>query len=138
MSLNLTGIKDNVTATPNGVSLPVATADSMKNAFIASGILHAAIFIVSLIGIPFLAKDEPLIITPVSIELVDIADISQTDRRAPPKKEDKPKEIEKPEPPKPVEAAPKVTSEAPPKLEELKPEEPKPKTEKKVLLVIPK
>ena len=102
------------------------TAPSMKGAFIASGALHALIVVISMIGVPFLAKEEPLLVTPVSIELVDITDITQTNKVGQPKKEE-PKEIEKPEPPKPIDAAPKVTTESPPKIEETKPkEEPKP------------
>ena len=129
MAISVTSIKDNnIVARSTLSSVPASTTGAMKNAFIASGILHAFIFVVSLIGLPFLAKEAPLIITPVSDELVDIAEITQTMRVATPKKEDKPKPIEKPEPPRPVQAAPKVTSEAPPKLEDIKSEKPeKPK-----------
>lgn len=132
MGLTLTGIKDNVIAAPPVTSnVQASVSTSMKGAFIASGVLHASILIASLIGIPFVVTKEPLIITPISVELVDIAEVTQTTKVAPPKP-DKPKPIEKPEPPKPVQAAPKVTSEAPPSIEELKkpeeikkPEEPK-------------
>lgn len=120
MAITLSNIKENVVASPMASGAPTMADVTMKNAFIASGVLHVGILVVSLIGIPFLAKPPPLIITPVSIELVDISDVTQTDRVAEPIKEDKPKDIEKPEPPK---AAPKMTAPTPPDLTQPEPEE---------------
>jgi len=133
MAISLTGIKDNVIASSGArqaIHASTVAADSMKNAFIASGILHVVVVIIAMVGVPFFVKDEPLIITPVSIELVDIADVTQTNLRAPPKKQEKPKEIVKPEKPKeapkPPEPAPKVEKENPPEIKEVKKEPPKP------------
>lgn len=86
---------------------------TLKKAFFASGLFHVLVFVFAAMGIPFIAKDPPLITTPVSIELVDISDITQTNRRAPPRKEEKPVEIEKPEPPK-ANPTPKMTAEPQP------------------------
>lgn len=121
-----------------------------------SVIFHAAIIIVSLVGLPFVVREFPPVDNAVAVELVEIDKITQTDR-APNKAkeaEDKPKnqprdvppELNKPlpptvtapEPPKPVAPQkPTVTDElAPPekkkepeqKKEEPKPAPPKPKT----------
>ena len=70
-----------------------ALQGSMKGAFVKSSIFHGIIFLVALFGIPFAAK-EPLIIAPVSVELVDIDELSHTNQKPPPKAEPKP--IEKP------------------------------------------
>ncbi|MCC6597468.1 MAG: energy transducer TonB [Alphaproteobacteria bacterium] len=116
---------------------------SMKGPIIKSTVFHLAIFLVTLIGFPFIAK-EPMIITPVSVELADISDITRTNKVAPPKKEpEKPKEIEAPKPPEekltPPKSEPKSAPEIPepaipePPKEEIKKPEPKkePPPEKK-------
>ena len=69
---------------------------SMKGPVIASGLFHLFIFILTMISIPFIAKD-PVVVTPVSIELVQVDEKTQTDIQSPPK--EKPKEIEAPKPP---------------------------------------
>lgn len=99
---------------------------TMKGALIASGLFHVFIFVLSIVGLPFIVKDAPIIMTPVSIELVDISDMSQTNKRAAPQEKEKPVELEKPEPP-PQNMAPQMTAEKPPEIAEL--EKPKDKPE---------
>ena len=104
-----------------------ASQSSMKGALFKSGIFHFIIFIIALVGIPFVAKD-PLIIAPVSVELVDIKDVTQTDQK--PSKKVKP--IPKPEEPKPPAEPPKEELKKPdPPKEEPKPKDPVPPPEPK-------
>ncbi|MEM7651473.1 MAG: cell envelope integrity protein TolA [Pseudomonadota bacterium] len=115
---------------------------SMKGAFVKSGIFHGLIFLVALFGIPF-AQKEPIIMAPVSVELVDIDELTQTNKRPPPKSKpiEKPKEpeaskpppeeIKKPEPPKPEVKEPDPVPPPEPKEEPKEPEKPKPKEEPK-------
>lgn len=119
-----------------------------------SVIFHAVIIMLSLVGLPFIVRDYPLIDNSVAVEIVEIDKIAQTDR-APNKaeqKDDKPKhqprdvppELKKPLPPsvtaptpeKPVppekptvtdELAPPEKAKPPEKKEEAKPAPPKPK-----------
>lgn len=95
---------------------------SMKGALVKSTLFHVAIFLATVVSIPFLAK-EPVVVAPVSVELVDISDMTRTNKVAPPKKEpEKPKEIEAPKPPEKKPEPPKQVAEKPP---EPKPPEPK-------------
>jgi outer membrane biosynthesis protein TonB len=112
----------------------------MKGPLMTSLMFHALLVIITTVGLPFVIKDEPIISTPLSVEIVDIADITQTNKPPAPKppeekkpdpEELKPAPIEKPEPPK-------MTEEAPPEPEKPKPiekkaevEKPKPKPEEK-------
>lgn len=119
-------------------------APSLKGPLVKSAIFHGVVFLLTVVSIPFVTK-EPTIITPVSVELVDISDVTRTDKVAPPKKEpEKPKEIEAPKPPaKNVtppksnpETTPDIPDPVPPAPSELKKpepekEKPKPKPEKK-------
>ncbi|MFK7840052.1 MAG: energy transducer TonB [Bdellovibrionales bacterium] len=131
MAITVSNIKDNSAFAHKPKAEPAVAQNSMKNAFIASGFLHVGIVIVATLGFPFLPKQEPLIITPISVELVDIADVTQANIRSTPKEKDTPKEIEKPTPPKVEEPKPKPVSEPEPepipepKIEETKPEPPK-------------
>ncbi len=114
---------------------------SMKGPFLTSAIFHGLIFIVALVGLPFV-KQEPLILAPVSVELVDISDLTKA-KKPPPKKVEpieKPKEPEPPKPPpeelekpEPVpEAVPPPKPKEEPKKEPEKPKEkPKPKPKEK-------
>lgn len=112
---------------------PQGDRQSMKGALAKSVIFHVGIVLATLVSVPFITK-EPLIITPVSVELVDISDVTRTNRVAPPRKEpEKPKEIEAPKPPEPKPEPPKQVAEKPPepKPPEPKKEEPKKEPEKK-------
>ncbi|MGH1398799.1 MAG: hypothetical protein ACRBCT_06250 [Alphaproteobacteria bacterium] len=132
MALILSGIKENVTAAPRDLAVPSAQ-NSMKNAFIASGALHVLVFIATAISIPFIAKEPPLILTPIEIEFVtpQEAKIKPTIKLPTPK-------IEKPEPPPPTpepEPPEPELKEAedippPPKPADKPKEKPKPKKEK--------
>lgn len=76
-------------------NLQSAHQGSMKGALIKSSIFHGLVITIALVGIPFV-KTEPLIVAPVSVELVDISELSQTDQKPSPK----PKPIPTPEEPK--------------------------------------
>lgn len=104
---------------------------SLKAPLITSGILHLMLFVVAAVGFPFMSKPLEQV-NPISIELVDIGDITQTDKVVPPKKQsaaEKPKPVETkpdPEPPKPE---PELVEPEAPKIEEKK-AEPEKKIEK--------
>jgi outer membrane biosynthesis protein TonB len=118
---------------------------SMKGPLIASSVFHFALFVITAVGLPFISTSEKIISTPISVELVEIDKITQTNKppapkpveeepikeepppmakpEPPPLKEAAPPELEKPKPPeKPVEK---------PKAEEKPKEKPKPKEEPK-------
>ena len=100
----------------------------MKSAFITSGLFHVIIFTLAVVGIPYVAKDTPTtMMTSISVELVDVSDITTTTRVAP-KREEKEPDIEKPEPPKATDM-PRNTAETPPDLTTPKPPEPVEKPE---------
>lgn len=99
----------------------------MTGPLIKSTIFHGAILLIAVLGLPFV-KTEPLVIAPVSVELVDISDLTQTDQKPPPKA----KPIPQPEEPKEIEP-PK-----PPKEELKKPEPPKPEPVKEEAVPLPK
>ncbi|HOO81454.1 MAG TPA: cell envelope integrity protein TolA [Alphaproteobacteria bacterium] len=125
-------------------NLQSAHQGSMKGALIKSSIFHGLVITIALVGIPFV-KTEPLIVAPVSVELVDISELSQTDQKPSPKPKpiptpEEPKKIEPPKPPeeelKKPEAQPEPKKPDPvplPKPEESKkqPEKPKPKPKEK-------
>jgi len=132
-------------ATANRRMLPKATStgQAMSRGMIASLVFHAVFVAVGIFGIPYVKKDLPDLAPPIPIEMVDIADITQTNipavREIP-----KPPEDAKPEPPKPEperpKQAPQQRSETPPRpvappKEELtipeKAKEPEKKVEKK-------
>lgn len=101
---------------------------SMKGALTKSMVFHGLVIAVVTIGMPFV-KPEPLILTPTAVQLVDVSDLSQTDKKAAPK----PKPIEKPKEPEPPKPEPE-------KLQQHEPEKvkipdpvppPEPKAEKK-------
>ncbi len=67
------------------------SAVSMQWPFIVSMIFHAAVVIALTVGLPHVHK-EPLNITPISIELVDIDEVTQTNKIAPTEKDGERKE----------------------------------------------
>jgi hypothetical protein len=104
---------------------------SLKGPIIKSTLFHIFIFILTVVSIPYISK-EPVISTPVSVELVDISDITRTNKVAPPKKEpEKPKEIEAPKPPEQKLTPPKSEPETAPDIPEPKVPEPPKEEEKK-------
>jgi outer membrane biosynthesis protein TonB len=101
-----------------------------RSVYIAAG-LHVAIFVLATVSLPWLKRDFD-IPQPVSVELVDVSKITQTDKIAPVPKPPEKKE-EKPEPPKPPPSAHNDSSEAVTPVKAEKTEEDK-KEEKKELV----
>lgn len=91
---------------------------AMRSALVKSGVFHIAVVVLLSITLPFIKKDTLLLSNPISVEIVDVADIAQTNKPAPPKKVD---EEKKPEPAPDKPAPPKVASETPPDLTKPKP-----------------
>lgn len=105
---------------------------SMKIALVASALFHVFILLAGTLGLPYISK-PPTIAQPIAVELVDVSELTQTNK--PPVKSklkpvpDKPKEEPKPQPK--MEAPPKVEAKEPPKIAPLKkPEEKKEDTVK--------
>lgn len=86
---------------------------SMKGPFAVSGVFHLAAFLFATLGLPYVIK-PPEITTPISIEIVEMDKITQTNRVSRPDKSKKPEEKPPPAPRKPQ--PPKMTAEAPPDL----------------------
>lgn len=110
--------------------LEVIPDPSMKGPVVTSAFFHVVLFALTMVGLPFVAQ-EHVVSTPISIEIVEVDKITQTDKPPAPKVEaEKPKE-EKLEPP-PIEkpAPPQMITEAPPVLEKPKPPEKKAEVEK--------
>lgn len=125
-----------------------AYSTSMKTPVVVSVLLHVFIVVIGTLGLPYLSvKKEPMEMA-ITVEIAELADVSQTDVLAPPKEEkepDKPPEppppvekktYSKPEPAPEEEPEPEIVQKQPeaeeipepPKPEEEKPkEEPKPK-----------
>ncbi len=110
---------------------------SMRGGLVASGIFHLAIFAATMIGLPFIMKTPTDVSIPISVEIVDIADITTTTKIAKPiekiDKEDKPPpKISKPSPPEVEETPPEKIEKPPediekPKNELAPPDKAKPK-----------
>jgi len=107
---------------------------AMRGAVLTSIVFHAIVIIMGIVGLPFLRTPPVIIDDPISVEVVDIADIRQTNKppvKAPPKPEPEKKEtppekkVEKPP------APPKVDVKEPPKAVPPKPPEPKKEITKK-------
>lgn len=99
---------------------------SMKNAVIYSTVFHLALFGITAFGLPFVATDPLVISNPINVEIVNIDEMTQTNKLAPPKKK---AEEETPAPPK-QEQAKQMTAETPPDLLSPKPPEPEKPEEK--------
>ena len=67
---------------------------SMKGPLIGSVVFHVILFVVTVVGLPFIAKDHLIISTPMSVEIVEIDKITQTNHPSVPKT----KTVEKPKP----------------------------------------
>lgn len=111
----------------------------MRGPFVMAGLLHLGVFMATIVSMPFIMKPPPDISVPISVEIVDIADVTTTNKVAKPvekkaEEEKPPPKIEKPtppeiveepeqvpEPPKPEAAQPKISELAPP--EKAKPKE---------------
>lgn len=119
-----------------------AYSTSMKKPAVFSVIFHISIVILGTVGLPFIMpKKEPLEMA-ITVEMVDLADISQTDVLAPPREEKEPDQPPTPpaeakpvyKKPEPQEVEPEPEPPQPPKPEEVEeiPEPPKPEEEKPV------
>ena len=93
---------------------------SMKGPVFTSAFFHVLLFIVTAVGLPFIARDHELLSRPISVEVVTPDQISQTNRVAAPVK---PKEEELPPPKQEKPSPPKMAEEAPPDLSKPKPPE---------------
>lgn len=92
-------------------------APGTSRALMTSLGLHAAVIVVGILGLPFIKPDLPDLLPPVPVELMEIADVTQTTKPAERemlKPKDEPKEPPKAEPERPKQA-PKQASEAPPR-----------------------
>ena len=110
---------------------------SMKGPLIASGLFHMILFTLTVVGIPFIVRDQTIISSPISVEIVEIDKITQTNRAPAPKpveekpiiEEKAPPPIEKPEPPQMVEETPPPPEKPKPEEKKAEIEKPKPKPE---------
>lgn len=111
------------------------------SAIALSILLHAAIIIVALVGLPHIKKPPEMKSTPVPIEIVDIGEITTTNKppvEAPKPKEPPPEEkpVQRTETKKPP-APPKVEAVEPPKAKPPEPPKEKPKPAPKPAPVVP-
>lgn len=92
---------------------------NMKGAFVSSGILHAIIMAVIIIGLPHVKPELPPIEEAITVEIADIDEITQTNKipvKAPVKTPDKkPEKKAQPHQKEKPKAAPTVTAKKPPK-----------------------
>ncbi len=105
---------------------------TMKVALYVSIGLHVGLFALGALGLPYFSKPPEILNQPIAIEVVDIAELTQTNKK-PQLAPQKPKQDEKPPPKqeKKVEAPPKVEAKEPPKIKPIdKPPEPKKDTVK--------
>lgn len=94
-----------------------AAGASMKGPVIASTLFHVALFTITAVGIPFVAKDPVMISQPINVEIIEIDKVTQTNRAAPPQKREK-----EPTPPAEEKPAPsQMTADKPPDLLSPKP-----------------
>ena len=94
---------------------------SMKVALVGSALFHVVVVILGTVGLPYISKPPRLPQQPIAIEIVDVADITTTDKK-PSKNRLKPVPEKPKDPPKTerkVEAPPKVEAKEPPKIKPL-------------------
>lgn len=126
----------------------------MRSSLIISGVLHIAIFLIAVLGLPYLPKREMLELAEIPVDVVEMGPMTiarlqdqpmerprpQPPKPTPPKdvpppppqaqeKPEPPPPIKEPEPPKPEPPKPEPPKPPPPK-EEPKPEPPKPEPPK--------
>jgi len=97
----------------------------MQRAFIASLVFHLTVVAVAYVGVPMIRRDAPLVETPIVVDVVTVAEITNA---PPPKIVEEPKPApEKKPPPPPPPPEPEPAPEPAPRAEPA----PKPKREKK-------
>lgn len=79
----------------NKLSNPVIIP--MKSAVIKSGLFHVVLVAVLTVGLPFVKTDPVTMSAPISVDIIDVSELSTTDKIAPPKKPP-----EEPAPPEPA------------------------------------
>lgn len=107
----------------------------MKGAIAVSIVFHIAVVILGTMGLPYLRKPPPLMSDPIAVDIVEIDEITTTNKppvqsrvMKEPEKLEAPKEEKPPAPPKmTAEAPPKSVPPEPTKLKEEVAEKPKPK-----------
>lgn len=94
---------------------------SMKMALGVSIVFHVGIVAIGMVGMPFISKPPPLPTQPIAINIVDVSEITTTNKKPSQSRlkpvPDKPKEAPKVE--KKVKAPPKVVAKEPPKIKPL-------------------
>ncbi len=103
----------------------------MYRGAIVSAVLHVAVLLLVYFGLPEFAREMPPIDTPVPVDIVNIADITNAPPPPPPKPEPQQQEPPRPEPVKAPPPPPPEEVAAPPPPEP-KPEQPKPEPPKAV------
>ncbi len=102
---------------------------SMKVALIGSALFHIVLAIAGTVGLPFIQKPIDIPPPPITVDILDIADLATTNKPPSPKKLKPIKDEPKIEPK--LQAPPKVEAKAPPKVDPVKkPPEPKKETVK--------
>lgn len=113
------------------VTEQVGFTKSMKIALVVSVLFHVIVMIGGTIGLPFIAKPPRMPDQPIAIEIVDISDVTTTDKKPQLRPVPEPEKKEEPKASPKVAAPPKVEATAPPKVKPLeKPPEKKKDTVK--------
>ena len=110
-----------VLAANSGNKLNTTVITPMKSAVIKSGLFHLGLIAIFTVGLPFVSTEPVTMSAPISVDIVDVSEMSTTDKVAPPKKP--PEEPKPPEPAQKKEVAPQMTAEKPPDLSKPKPPE---------------
>ena len=88
----------------------------MSGALVYSLLIHVVFMVFTAVGLPYVSRDPVTIAPPVTVELVDISELTQTTKVSAPKKSEKIKESFTKAPPQKRPAPPKVDALAPPDL----------------------
>ena len=113
--------------------------DSLKNGLAVSGVAHFVAFLFLYFGLPHLIPPLPEHHDPVPIEIVTVADMTNTRIKDEPDAQKQPAPPPKPEPAKPAPAPPQPPAPAPPQPQPPAPTKPpEPKVEEKAEALKPK
>lgn len=100
-----------------GVEIP---SSAMSGALVYSLLIHVVLMIFAAVGLPHVSRDPVTIAPPVTVELVDISELTQTTKVSTPKKPEKIEEPAAKTPPQKRPAPPKVDALTPPDLSQPK------------------
>lgn len=99
------------------------TAGSMTPALIGSSLFHLALLVVVTVGLPFVARDDMISPPPITVDIVDVSEIRETNKPAPPQnkqeEQDRSENIPEQTPQMTAEAPPDLSRPAPPEIEEI-------------------